>query len=154
MATTESAAPKTTKGYISVMVYKGEPLDYQQYRHVAIWIRFGDGSESALVNIVGPNKDYKTEVSYGNNPADGRSFLKEVQVGWTTTPMPAASLVTFIWQTPIDNSTTDFDCQKWVALALQRLAQSRYLGEAECRNGVNAMVDATLEGAEEERGTN
>jgi hypothetical protein len=102
-----------------------------------------------IVHITGPNRDYRRETRDDNEPTSSSSFAKEVRVGWISTRMTKAQLTGFIHQTPVDNSSLDFDCQKWVGAALQRLAIAGYLTDRECRDGVNGMVDATMEATEE-----
>jgi hypothetical protein len=102
-----------------------------------------------IVHITGPNRGYELETRDNYEPSTSRSFAKEVQVGWISTRMTKVQLAGLICQTPIDNSSRDFDCQKWVAAALQRLTTARYLTNEECRDGINGMVDATMEATEE-----
>lgn len=102
-----------------------------------------------IVHITGPNMGYQLQTRDDHEPTTSRSFAKEVLVGWISTRMTKAALAGLICQTPIDNSSHDFDCQKWVAAALQGLATAGYLTTGECRDGTNGMVDATMEATEE-----
>jgi hypothetical protein len=49
------------------------------------------------------------------------------------------------------HNRADFDCQNRVAAALEieRLATAGYLTAEESRNGIDGMVDATMEATEE-----
>jgi hypothetical protein len=122
---------------------------YQKYHHTALSLWPDNGERSMIVHITGPNRGYQLETRDNYEPTTSRSYAKEVLVGWISTRITKANLARLICQTPIDNSSHDFDCQKWVAAALQRLATARYLTAEECRNGINGMVDATMETTEE-----
>jgi hypothetical protein len=53
------AANPESKFYLRLVVYRGEPLDYQKYRHVGLWFTLEDGSESFVMHIIGPNMEYE-----------------------------------------------------------------------------------------------
>lgn len=142
-------APPAPRIHLSVAVYTAEPLDYQKYRHAALCLRPDNGEKPMIVHLIGPNRAYQLETRNESEPSASAKFAKEVRVGWLGARMTKAQLANFVRQTPIDNESREFDCQKWVANALQRLASARYLTNKECGDGINGMVDATMEAAEE-----
>jgi len=138
--------------YVSIAVFKGDPVDYQKYRHTALLFRFNDDSPPLVIHVVGPPMGYQLQVRDNYDPTRSRTFAKEVQAGWLTVPMTKAQLVSLISQNSPDNSNQEFNCQTWVGAVLQRLCDMRYMSQEDGTKGVNGMVDATME-AEDEPGT-
>ena len=102
-----------------------------------------------IVHITGPNRGYQLESRDNYDPAASRRFAKEVPVARIVTPTTKAQLATFIFQTPINNSSLEFNCQTWVGDVLQRLAGAGYITKEACDNGIDGMVDATMEARDE-----
>ncbi|KZF26913.1 hypothetical protein L228DRAFT_243458 [Xylona heveae TC161] len=134
---------------VSIAVYVGTPLDYQKYRHTALCFRPSNREAPMIIHIVGPNMDYQLETRNNYEPTSSRSFAKEVPVGWIRTPMTKAQLAPLIYQTPINNTSREFNCQTWVGDVLRRLVQAGYLTREDCENGIDGMIDATLEAGDE-----
>ncbi|KAF1831240.1 hypothetical protein BDW02DRAFT_484543, partial [Decorospora gaudefroyi] len=130
---------------LSIAVYVGEPLDYQEYRHTALCLRPENEAPPMVIHAIGPNMDYRVEAKDNYDPKASRSFAKEVSVGKLTTPMTKAQLASVAYLTPVDNSSRDFNCQTWVENVLQRLAQAGYITQENCDQGVDKMVEATME---------
>jgi hypothetical protein len=51
---------------------------------------------------------------------------------------------------PVKNWDLEFNCQMWVETALKRLSELRMLSEDAYAKGVDGMVDAIAEAADEE----
>ncbi len=105
-----------------IAVFVGDPLDYQKYRHTALYIQPDNGGTPMIAHIFGANMSYEFEASDDYDPSTSGNFAKEVSVGTLRTPMTKVQLALLISQTPIDNSSREFNCQTWVGDALQRLA--------------------------------
>ncbi|KFY81752.1 hypothetical protein V500_11133 [Pseudogymnoascus sp. VKM F-4518 (FW-2643)] len=135
--------------HIRIAVYKSEPLDYQKFRHVALWFAFDNGADKVVIHITGPNQGYKIEVRENYDPAGSRLFQKWVEVGWTKTNLTKSQLVAFVSRTPIDNVSRGFNCQMWVGEALKVLAQGGYIEQAEYLGAVDTMIDITMEAKDE-----
>lgn len=135
--------------HVRIAVYKSEPLDYQKFRHVALWFEFDNGADSVVIHIVGPTQDYQLEVRENYNPAGSRLFEKEVKVGWTKVDLTKSQLVDIVSKTPIDNTSRGFNCQEWVGDALKLLAQEGYIEQEEYLGAVDGMIDATMEAEDE-----
>ncbi|OBT61619.1 hypothetical protein VE03_08849 [Pseudogymnoascus sp. 23342-1-I1] len=134
---------------VRIAVYESEPVDYQKYRHVALWFGFDNGADKVVIHITGPNQEYKIEVREDYDPAGSRLFQKWVEVGWTKTNLTKSQLVAFVSRTPIDNDSQEFNCQIWVGDALKLLAQGGYIEQAEYLRAVDTMVDITMEAKDE-----
>ncbi|KAI4926449.1 hypothetical protein J4E85_006742 [Alternaria conjuncta] len=133
---------------LSICVFKGFPLDYQEYRHAGLCFR-PDGGTAMMIHTTGPNTAYELQTKDNFNPSKSLSFAKEVTVGKIRTPMTKARLAALIYQTPIDNRNPEFNCLLWVGDALERLAAAGYITKEECTGGIEKMVDATMEAEEE-----
>jgi hypothetical protein len=134
---------------LSIVVFVGEPLDYQKYRHTALCLRPNNGGTSMIIHIIGPNMSYVLQTRDNYDPSTSRNFAKEVSAGTLRTPMAKTQLASLIYQTPIDNSSREFNCQTWVGDALQRLATAGYITQKDCDGGIDRMVEATMEAKEE-----
>ncbi|KAF2189113.1 hypothetical protein K469DRAFT_564191 [Zopfia rhizophila CBS 207.26] len=130
---------------VTIAVFVGEPLDYQKFRHTALCFRPSNNETPMVIHIIGPNMGYQLETKNDYEPSKSRKFAKEVRVGRLRTPMSKAQLASLIYQTPVDNSSQEFNCHLWVGDALKRLAQAGYLTQTDCDTGISGMVDATLE---------
>jgi hypothetical protein len=102
-----------------------------------------------IIHIIGPNMAYVLQTRDNYDPSMSLKFAKEVSVGRLTTPMTKAQLASLIYQTPINNSSREFNCQTWVGDVLQRLATTAYLTQEDCDGGIARMVGATMEAKEE-----
>lgn len=103
-----------------------------------------------IIHTIGPNMAYELETRDNYDPTTSRKFAKAVPVGTLTTPMTKAQLAALIYQTPVDNSSREFNCQVWVGDALHRLVRAGYLAQVDCDNGITRMIDATLEAVDED----
>jgi hypothetical protein len=95
---------------LSIAVYIGDPLDYQKYRHTALCLRPSNGATSMIVHIIGPNMAYVLETRDNYDLSISLKFAKEVSVGSLRTPITKAQLAPLIYQTPINNSSREFNC--------------------------------------------
>lgn len=135
--------------YVRIAVYKSEPLDYQKFRHVALWFEFDNGVDSVIIHIVGPNQGYQLEAREQYDPVKSKLFEKEVKVGWITADLTKSQLIAFVSRTPIDNVSREFNCQMWVGEALKLLAEGGYIQKAEYLSAVDTMIDITMEAKDE-----
>ncbi|KAI6908458.1 hypothetical protein KC318_g4373 [Hortaea werneckii] len=136
--------------HISVVVYRGSPLDYPQYRHTSLWIRFADGNSPFLAHIVGPLQAFEFETKEMHDPTTTRSFAKLISVGWLRVSWTPSQITTFLQNVRIDRFDREFNCQTWIERALKSLKDLRVLTPAEYDLGINGMVDAIAEAEDEE----
>jgi len=139
-----------TQIHVSIIVFRAEPLDYQKYRHTALWFRFQGGDDTVVMHVIGVIGSFEFEARDNYDPTTSAKFTKEISVGCLLTPMTKAELVTLISQTPPDNRDREFNCQVWVANVLSRLSDQGYLLKEQTDAGINDMVEATMEAEDEE----
>ena len=140
----------TTIVHISIAVFKGDPVDYQKYRHTALWIRFRDGSPAILAHIVGPPGEFEFQVREHYDPSQSASLAKIVDVGYLQVRTTSTQLRSALRAIPINNSDPEFNCQTWIETVLKRLKDRNLLSNESYENGVDGMVDAIAEAEDEE----
>ncbi|CZT14240.1 uncharacterized protein RCC_00215 [Ramularia collo-cygni] len=131
-----------TAVHLSIIVYKGSPLDYPQYRHTALWLRFGDGSPPHLVHVVGPPGGFVFESGESDKPWETQGFAKMVEVGRLLVSATPVQTVQALRRVPIVNSDREFNCQTWVEAALKTFKVAGHLSADSYERGVDGMVDA------------
>lgn len=136
--------------HMSIIVYKGSPLDYQRYRHTAFWIRFRDGSPAVLVHVVGPIGQFEFQARQAPNPSESAGFAKAIDVGFLTVSATPAQVLQALQRIPIDNTDREFNCQTWIESALRALKNWNYLSGESYERGLDGMVDAIAEAEDEE----
>ncbi|KAB2568822.1 hypothetical protein BFW01_g122 [Lasiodiplodia theobromae] len=146
---------------VSILVFKGDPLDYQRHRHTALSFRplfHQDGppaADSALViHITGPPGELGFQVHdrYDATRDPGRELVRAVLVGTLRKEITKAELVQLLASVPIENSDREFNCQSWVEKGLRLLRRMEWVSEHEFEQGLDAMVECILEAEEEPEG--
>lgn len=135
---------------ISVAVFEGEPMDYQKYRHTSLFFEFANREPSFLAHVVGPPEEYEFQTRDGYDPSQSQSIAKVVEVGTSLVEVRRAQMVEILRTIPVKIWDLEFNCQMWVETALKRLSELRMLSEDAYAKGVDGMVDAIAEAADEE----
>lgn len=135
---------------ISIVIYKGRPLDYQKYRHTSLYFEFENLEPSAIIHVVGPKKQYIFECRDGYDPTQSSSLAKIVALGPLSVQANRDRLVQILQTVPIRNRDWEFDCQQWVEAALSRLRELGMLTSEAYTRGLDGMVDAISEAQDEE----
>ncbi|KAJ2893798.1 hypothetical protein MKZ38_008223 [Zalerion maritima] len=176
---------------VSISIYRGEPQDYQRYRHAALCFRPTSTSAAGMdappspplsstsaptsspptqpelalsadnpklmqgpalvLHAVENNEGWELSVAASVDPSGlpNKSFATEVPVGMLTKTLSKAQLVSVVSQTTVDNEDPEFNSQVWVEAVLTRLTADSLLKGEDYHNGLDAMVDATMEAADE-----
>lgn len=139
--------------HISIIVCKGSPLDYQQYRHTAFWIQFDDPSTTPAImaHITGTAGMFQFEFQETNSdPTSSSNFAKQIEVGFLITPATPSQLRLVLQRIPIDNWSREFNCQTWIERALKTLMVDGCISASAYERGLDGMVDAIAEAEDEE----
>lgn len=139
-----------TAVHISIVVYTGHPLDYSQYRHTALWLRFADRSPSLLVHVVGPPGEFIFESKESSKPWETQRYAKTVEVGLLRVAATSAQAVAALQRVPVDHRDREFNCQTWVEHALKMLQNAGHLSRESYNPGLEGMVDAIAEAEDTE----
>lgn len=130
---------------ISVIVSKGSSVDWQEYRHTALWLEFPDLSPSMLVHVVGSLGLFKYNFRELAKPEESKYFAKLIVAGTLTSAITQREVLDTLGSVPIANDDLEFNCQTWVELALRTLRDKGTLSKESYEQGFNGMIDATLE---------
>ena len=135
---------------ISIAVYGGEPIDYPKYRHTSLFFEFANWEPSLLAEVVGPPEEYEFQTRDGCDPSQTQGIAKIVKVGASLVEVRRAQMTEILRTIPVKNWDLEFNCQTWVETSLKRLTELRMLSEDAYTKGVDGMVDAIAEAADEE----
>ncbi|KAJ5539787.1 hypothetical protein N7513_008119 [Penicillium frequentans] len=135
---------------ISVVVFRGDPVDWAMYRHTALHVQYADG-EDMILHVTGAHPFF--EYTPMNNHLKDlnltivASILVSTPPDWITKSMIHNACAA----TPVRNDPrhTDWNCQNWVGEALTRLVAIGCVTETERLDAVSRMVDACLEAGDE-----
>lgn len=130
---------------LSIIVYKGSPLDYSHYRHTALWCRFADQSPSLLVHVVGPVGEFEFESREESQPWETRRYARRIDVGMLTVAATRAQTEALLQRIPINNRNREFNFQTWVEAALRTFADTGALSRQDYDRGLDVIVDAIAE---------
>jgi|SRR5271155_6051877 len=134
--------------HLSIIVYRGDPVDLQKTRHTALFVTFADNS-TVLIHVAGAAGFFSIEQMPQAQPRNSNNFEKDIPVA-TIKGKTKAQVQSTIAATPANNSTHDWDCQKWVGDALTRLSNLGWITSQAKSDGISKMVDVLLEAKDEE----
>lgn len=135
---------------ISILVFRGEPLDYQRYRHTSLHISFTDDQDPFVAHAVGPPGEYEFQIREPYDSTELQDIVRTVTVGNSLASVDRGQIIEVLRAVPVRNYDAEFNCQIWVEAALRRLRDMRLLGSEAYTEGVDGMVDAIAEAEDEE----
>lgn len=129
-----------------VLVYKGEPLDYHEYRHTALYLKLPD-NQSFIMHILGTQGMFEYAQIKNKDPSVVGSLAKVVPVADISEVIGSGPIQSTVAKTLVQNGPLDLDwnCQHWVGDALSKLAERKYITVAERAEAIDRMMDACLE---------
>ena len=135
---------------ISILVFKGEPLDYQRYRHTSLHISFTDDQDPFVAHAVGPPGEYEFQIREPYDSTESQGIVRTVRVGDLLVSVGRVQMIDVLRAVPVRNWDVEFNCQIWVEATLRRLRDLRLLSSEGYTEGVDGMVDAIAEAEDEE----
>ncbi|CBF87485.1 uncharacterized protein ANIA_09369 [Aspergillus nidulans FGSC A4] len=136
------------KYWLFILVYKGDPLDYSEYRHTALYFQFASSSRS-IMHVIGCPGLFRFAHARGAgiDPANVGILAKVVPVTDIPTKIGEDSICQTVERTPIRNGRDDLDwnCQNWVGDALARLVDRGWITQEHREDAIDKMADACLE---------
>lgn len=133
---------------LSIIVYRGDPVDLRATRHTALLLTFDDNT-TTLIHATGAPGFFQVETTEQVQPRKSTRFAKAIDVA-KITGMSKDLIRSTIAATPTVNNTRDWDCQKWVGDVLTKLSNLGWIDPTARSNGISHMVDATMEAVDEE----
>ncbi|KAK7550715.1 hypothetical protein IWX49DRAFT_370373 [Phyllosticta citricarpa] len=179
MAAATAAAMIPDTFSVSVLVFKGDPVDWQRYRHTALCFRPASSSpsppptpsprcqrrdsssgneESApasppplIIHAIGAPYEYEIQAidDYEPRRDPERTLVRDITVGKLRKAVTKEHLISVVSKIPVDNNDSEFNCQTWVEKALKQLSDDDWLTAEEYNNGVDGMVEGIIEAEEE-----
>jgi len=142
--------PNQTKYKVYIAIYKGDPLDYSKWRHTGLWFVPEQGSTNYFYHVKGLTGEFEFERRKNFDPTTSRTFAKKVKVGKTKHSVVFAEIDSLMRSVQVSNSDPEFNCQQWVHYALQTLYHAGHITSEQYDNGLNDMIDATMEAEDED----
>ena len=139
-----------TAASLSILIFKGEPLDYQRYRHTSLHITFPDPQEPLVAHAVGPPGEYEFQIREPYDSIESQGIVRTVKVGSSLVSVVHDQMIDILRAVPVRNWDAEFNCQIWVEAALRRLRDLRLVSGEDYTRGVDGMVDAISEAEDEE----
>ncbi|KAL4966390.1 uncharacterized protein BDV14DRAFT_198848 [Aspergillus stella-maris] len=133
-----------------ILIYKGDPLDYTEYRHTALYFHFASGQRSIL-HVVGCPGLFRFAHNVDVDPASVGILAKVVPVTEIATDIGKDSIVETVTRTPIRNGRLDLDwnCQNWVGDSLRRLVERGWIEDEVREKAIDRMADVCLEAGDD-----
>ncbi|KAL3595618.1 hypothetical protein FPOAC2_09967 [Fusarium poae] len=139
-----------TRYTVYVAVHKGNPIDFSKYRHTGLWFVPEDSSPHYFFHVKGKPSEFLFEMRKNWDPTTSATFAKKVMVGKIQHPLTSSEVEQHMRSVTVGNDDYEFNCQQWVQMALLSLRHQGCLTEEQYDAGVNGMIDATMEAADED----
>ena len=124
---------------LSIIVYKGSPIDASKYRHTALFLEFPD-TTNLLIHVTGASGFFQAEVKSGENPTKSKKFVKKISVGKIQGQTKVA-IESAIKVTPINNSDRSWNCHHWIGDALKKLSDRRWITSDSRSKAIDDMAE-------------
>lgn len=132
---------------LSIIIYKGSPIDASEFRHTALFLEFSDAI-TLLIHVTGSSGFFQAEVRPGEEPTRSKKFIKKITVG-TIMGQTKAAIESAIKFTPIDNSDPSWNCQNWVGDALKKLSDRQWITNGAFSEAIDAMGEVVVDAPDE-----
>ncbi|OQO13752.1 hypothetical protein B0A48_01982 [Cryoendolithus antarcticus] len=96
--------------HISIILHKGTPLDYPQYRHTALWLQSSDGSPARLAEIAGAHGFFEYEHADHADPSLNQDCVRLIDVGDLSRLSTRVSIVQALSRVLVDHDDREYDC--------------------------------------------
>jgi hypothetical protein len=142
---------QTQKQTLSIIVYRGDPVDAPTTRHTALFVEFENG-DNVLSYVVSGHGFFQHEESWNiDQPSNSRHFEQSIWVAtFETTEDEAMYIRNELRNTPINNEESSWNCHTWVGDALERLRDAELLSQEWFIAVVGQMVGVVFEAPDED----
>ncbi len=132
---------------LSIIVYKGSPIDASEFRHTSLFLEFPD-TTTLLIHVTGASGFFQAEVTPGEEPTKSKKFIKKIPVG-TIMGQAKTAIESTIKVTPINNSDRSWNCQNWVGDALKKLSDRQWITSDARSEAIDAMAEIIVDAPDE-----
>lgn len=135
---------------ISIAVFKGEPLDYMEFRHTSLYFKFSDGTET-LAHVKGSHGFFNYEAE-STDPTKINGLDTQFYVATVPADVNKQQILDACRTTPVRNDPQhkDWNCQNWVGEALQKLVEINCITSQKRKEALDRMTDIILEAKDEQ----
>lgn len=139
---------------LTILVFRGDPIDAPQYRHTALFIenlnQEGAKTEHRLLEVVGSAGFFEPEEDPVRDPRSAAGFVGSVVVATIPVADPLDTrLREAIWSAPINNAEYSWNCQNWVGDSLISCAGAGLIPDADVDIAIDGMVNLVLQARDE-----
>lgn len=178
MAAATAAAMVPDTFNLSVLVFKGDPIDWQRYRHTALCFRPASSSPSPpptpsprrrrrnsssgnetsaqappaplIIHVIGASQEYEQQaIEYEPRRDPNRTLVRDITVGKLRKAVTKQEVISMMETVSVDNDDSEFNCQTWIEKALKVLSDNGWVTKEEYNDGVDGMVETIIEAEEE-----
>lgn len=132
---------------LSIIVYKGDPIDACDFRHTALFLEV-PGSDSILLHVVGGAGFFQAQVIPNNDPSGSKNFICKIGIA-KISGQSKETIQTEITSTPIKNTDKSWNCQHWVGDVLLGLDKSGWISSTARKDSLDSMVDVIVAAPDE-----
>lgn len=143
----EEAPPEVFSQTLSIIVYRGDPIDSYLNRHTAFYIEYSDGS-NVLSHITGASGFFAFDERWNEArpPQQSAQFERGIPVATIQSSNPQdLTIRNILYNTPINNNERSWNCQHWIGDGLRRLQEADIIPENIANNAADQMVDVLME---------
>ncbi|CAI7661041.1 unnamed protein product [Penicillium bialowiezense] len=135
---------------LSILVYKGVPVDFTKYRHTALHADWD--SEHEWLHVVGAHPFFAFQKN-DQNPIS-EDPIARIPVCSVPESISRSRIQFACVSTPVRNGNDfrDWNCQNWVGEALGELVKIRCVTREEREGAIGRMVEVILEAEMEDDG--
>jgi hypothetical protein len=136
---------------LSIVVYRGDPVDAQSTRHTSFFIEFSDGG-NLVSHVTGGSGFFQLEEKWNTSPPyESRHFERMIPVVTAQTPTANnLNIRNTIYSTPINNAERAWNCQTWIGDGLRRLQEAELIPATTATRAADQMVDVLMEAPDQD----
>lgn len=128
---------------LSIVIYKGSPIDSAMYRHTVLFLEFPD-TTTMLFHITGASGLFQSEARPGGNPLKSKKFADKIPVG-KIHGQEKDVIESTIQSIGVNNSDLSWNCQNWVGDALKTLSYKGWITNEARSNAIDSMAEIIVD---------
>ncbi|PYI04888.1 hypothetical protein BO78DRAFT_372144 [Aspergillus sclerotiicarbonarius CBS 121057] len=135
---------------LSVLVFRGDPVDTMEYRHAGIYLDYGQG-QSSMMHIVGAPGCFSFQEDDKMDYTKSDKLEGHIRVTTLHEDFTRAMIKDACSKTPVKNHSREWNCQHWVGDALAELVRKIQCLTKTQREAAIDQMAATIAEARDEK---